>query len=91
MAMMKNNKRYLVFGLMLLGLFFLQDAMAQCPMCKIAAESNMENGGESGNGLNQGILYMFAAPYLIVGFISFMWWKNRKNYDGDDYIDLLDE
>ena len=29
---------------------------AQCPMCKIAAESNLENGGTEGKGLNTGIL-----------------------------------
>ncbi len=81
----------MVVGLILIGIFFLQDAIAQCPMCKIAAESNMENGGESGRGLNHGILYMFAAPYLIVGFIAFMWWKNKKHFDQDDSIDLLDE
>ena len=85
------NRKVLVWSLILIGIFFLQDAVAQCPMCKIAAESNMENGGESGNGLNTGILYMFAAPYLIVGFISFMWWKNKKDYDNEDYVDLLDE
>jgi len=86
-----SYKRILVFSLVFLGVFLLQDAIAQCPMCKIAAESNMQNGGESGNGLNHGILYMFFAPYLIVGFISYMWWRNKKNYDGDDYVDLLDE
>jgi len=85
------NKRIFVLVLIFIGVFFLQDAVAQCPMCKIAAESNMENGGESGSGLNTGILYMFAAPYLIVGFISYMWWKNKKNYDSDEYVDLLDE
>jgi hypothetical protein len=51
---------------------------AQCPMCKIAAESNMKNGGKAGRGLNQGILYMLAAPYLLVGTIAFVWWRNRR-------------
>lgn len=51
---------------------------AQCPMCKIAAESNMKNGGTAGKGLNRGILYMLATPYLIVGTVAFFWWRNRK-------------
>jgi len=51
---------------------------AQCPMCKIAAESNMKNGGSAGKGLNRGILYMLATPYLIVGTVAFFWWRNRK-------------
>ena len=56
---------------------------AQCPMCKIGAESNLKNGGSSGKGLNTGILYMLAMPYLLVGAIGFVWWKNRKE-DIDD-------
>ena len=53
-------------------------ANAQCPMCKIGAESNMRNGGTAGNGLNSGILYMLAMPYLLVSTLGFIWYKNRK-------------
>lgn len=51
---------------------------AQCPMCRIAAESNLENGGTAGQGLNAGILYMLAMPYLLVATLGFIWYKNRK-------------
>ncbi len=51
---------------------------AQCPMCKIAAESNLKDGGTAGKGLNTGILYMLATPYLIVGAIGYVWWRNRR-------------
>ncbi len=51
---------------------------AQCPMCKIAAESNLKNGGTAGKGLNAGILFMLGLPYFIVGGIGYVWWKNRK-------------
>lgn len=54
------------------------EVQAQCPMCKIAAQSNMRNGGTAGKGLNRGILYMLATPYLIVGTVAFFWWRNRK-------------
>lgn len=54
---------------------------AQCPMCRIAAESNLKNGGTMGRGLNTGILYMLATPYLIVGTIAFLWWRNRRKED----------
>jgi hypothetical protein len=50
---------------------------AQCPMCKMAAETNMQNGGNAGRGLNTGILYMLAMPYLLVGVLGFLWYKNR--------------
>lgn len=51
---------------------------AQCPMCKIGAESNLKNGGAAGKGLNTGILFMLSMPYLIVGSIGYMWWRNRN-------------
>jgi hypothetical protein len=62
-------------------LFITPDVLAQCPMCKLSAESNLRDGGTAGKGLNAGILYMFAMPYLIVGTLGYLWYKNRKNYD----------
>lgn len=50
----------------------------QCPMCKISAESNLNNGGSAGKGLNKGILFLFAAPYLIIGSIGAIWYTNRN-------------
>ena len=70
--------------LKILALFFVlsfstpNSLPAQCPMCKIGAESNLKNGGTAGKGLNTGILYMLAMPYILVGTIGFIWWKNRK-------------
>ncbi|MFN8280973.1 MAG: hypothetical protein U0V49_11905 [Saprospiraceae bacterium] len=51
---------------------------AQCPMCKMSAESNMQNGGMAGRGLNTGILYLLALPYLIAGTMIFLFRKNRS-------------
>ena len=57
---------------------------AQCPMCRIAAESNMENGGSAGKGLNKGILYLLATPYLIVGTLGFLWWRSQRNKNKEE-------
>jgi hypothetical protein len=82
------------FFTLLIALFVLTgtaDLVAQCPMCKMSAESNMRNGGTAGAGLNAGILYMLVAPYLIVGGIAFWWWRNRsKNQDSDLPGELLE-
>ncbi|THH41745.1 hypothetical protein [Neolewinella litorea] len=64
----------LVFVLLLIG----GDLLAQCPMCRATAESNLANGGTEGQGLNQGILYLLGMPYVLVGTIAFIWWRNRK-------------
>ena len=53
--------------------------MAQCAMCRATLENNVSNG-EVGiaAGLNIGILYLFAAPYLVVAFIAYMWYKRSR-------------
>lgn len=56
-------------------------ANAQCPMCRMSAESNMKNGGTAGKGLNKGILYLFFTPYIIIGTLGFLWWKHKKKQE----------
>lgn len=63
---------------MLLFSAIYTEVAAQCPMCRMSAESNLNNGGTVGRGLNTGILYMLAMPYLIVGCIGIWWYRNRK-------------
>ncbi len=53
------------------------NSVAQCPMCKMSAESNLKNGGTAGKGLNNGILFMLLTPYLIIGVVGYVWYKNR--------------
>lgn len=65
--------------LLVLALAMPATAFAQCPMCKISMESNLENGGTAGQGLNKGILYLFATPYIIIGGIGYVWYRNRKH------------
>lgn len=43
------------------------DAFAQCSMCRTSAESDLKNQkGSIARGLNTGILYLMAVPYLIL-------------------------
>lgn len=54
-------------------LFFLAItfyASAQCAMCRAVAQSGTNNGQSVGGGLNHAILYLMAAPYLLL-FIFF--------------------
>ena len=61
---------------------------AQCPMCRISAEKNLKDGGTAGKGLNKGILYMLATPYVLVGTIGFIWWRNRKREDEGEELGM---
>lgn len=83
------NSGFLTLGIVLL-LFFLATtaAQAQCPMCRMSAESNLANGGVNGRGLNTGILYMLAMPYLVVGAIGYWWWRNRRPESGQQAAEM---
>ncbi|MEL6970976.1 MAG: hypothetical protein AAFZ63_14525 [Bacteroidota bacterium] len=67
--------------LMVLILLLPEVADAQCPMCRMTAESNLANGGTEGQGLNNGIMYMLATPYILIGVIGYVWWRNRRKED----------
>ncbi len=56
---------------------------AQCAMCTTAVESNNKSGSSTTKGLNNGIVYLLAAPYLAVAVVGFVWYKKyrRKNVD----------
>ncbi|MEX1189487.1 MAG: hypothetical protein WED33_09530 [Bacteroidia bacterium] len=67
----------LLFALMLLS---SAPAFSQCAMCKATVESNIENNKEVvGRGLNDGIIYLMSIPYIVLGGIGFMVYKNWKS------------
>lgn len=55
---------------------------AQCPMCKMSAEADLENGGSTAKGLNKGIMYLLLFPYILVGTLGFVWWRHNKKIAG---------
>lgn len=54
------------------------DVQGQCAMCTLNADNSTQNGNTQGNGLNSGILYLLAAPYLAVAVVGFIWYKKYK-------------
>ena len=66
----------------LLLLLITIDANAQCAMCKAVVETNLENGGTKGAGLNDGILYLMSVPYiaaLVFGVLFYLQKKKKRN------------
>jgi hypothetical protein len=86
---MKGLKILLIIFIAGIVLFSFEPVRAQCAMCTAAVESNSKNGSTTANGLNHGIMYLLAAPYLAVAAIGFIWYKKyrRKNVS----IDMPDE
>lgn len=78
---MKNQRLILVSFIVLAILLNSSDLFAQCSMCTLNAENAVQNGNSEGNGLNRGILYLLAAPYLAIAGVGFLWYKKyrRKN------------
>jgi len=48
---------------------------AQCAMCRAVLET--EEGGKKGEALNDGIVYLMAFPYLLVGGLGYYIYRTR--------------
>jgi len=78
---MKSSKFFLsllVFGLLV---FVAINANAQCAMCTATVESSNASGNNATNGLNNGIMYLLAAPYLAVAIVGYIWYKKYRKKD----------
>lgn len=52
------------------------DVAAQCSICTKTAS---QLGEKPAKALNGAIIYLMAAPFAIVGFIGWRWWKTQKD------------
>ncbi|HEY9486895.1 MAG TPA: hypothetical protein VIQ51_01105 [Chryseosolibacter sp.] len=56
------------------------NASAQCAMCRATLENNFSNGDPGiAAGINFGILYLLALPYLAAIIIGYLWFKSTKD------------
>lgn len=67
---MLKRKRYI---LLLLLLFVAVSVNAQCAMCRAVLET--EEGQGTAEGINNGIVYLMAIPYLLIAGIGFIIYK----------------
>jgi len=67
-----------IFILLLVALFFSATLQAQCSVCTKTA---LQLGEKPAQGLNTAILYLMMAPFAIVGYIGFRWWKGNKKFE----------
>lgn len=69
------KKQRPIFILFLFLLCSLQQLAAQCSICTKTAEQLGEGPAKA---LNGAIIYLMAAPFAIMGYIGFRWWKREK-------------
>ncbi|MHA8106772.1 hypothetical protein [Aquirufa sp. 5-AUSEE-100C1] len=68
-----------IFFLVLMLILIQWNADAQCAMCRTTVESTVSNGRSNiATGLNTGILYLLTAPYLLVGAVAWLWFRQSK-------------
>lgn len=72
----------------LIALFFLYHAFvfSQCAMCKATLESDLAAGGSAGKGINNGIMYLIAFPYLLLGVVGYFVYKHYKKTRNSDQV-----
>ncbi len=74
---MKNKIKYW-FAVVVLLLISKTALFAQCAMCKSSVESDMANGNNAmAQGLNTGILYLMAIPYIILMLGGYFFFKKQ--------------
>jgi hypothetical protein len=69
------KKCLIIFSVFVVLLLLQVSAEAQCAMCTKTAS---QLGEKPALGMNQGILYLMGAPFMIVGFIAYRWWKTQQ-------------
>jgi len=67
----------------LLMLFFISCILSATSnitsaQCSICTKTTQQLGEKPAKGMNSGILYLAFAPFAIVGYIGYRWWKNNK-------------
>jgi hypothetical protein len=70
----------LCLGMLILS---VQPVLAQCAMCSATAEAGVKNGNTEANGLNDGIIYLLAAPYIAIAAVGYIWYKKYRRKDVD--------
>lgn len=58
-------------------LLFPELAVAQCAMCRAVLES--EGNSTIAEGVNNGIMYLMAIPYVLVGVLFYFVYRKMRN------------
>ena len=76
------KKHYFILVITLVILILPNLTEAQCAMCKASVESSIGQKNSVAGGINHGILYLMAIPYLLIAFIFrkqiVALWKNFR-------------
>lgn len=69
----------LLMGMLFVMAPFSAPIQAQCAMCSLNAENSAQDDSAKGKGLNDGILFLLAMPFVIGAGVGFLWYKRFRN------------
>jgi hypothetical protein len=74
--MLRKKIQYLFFiaAFLLVG---VEPVLGQCAMCRAVLESNGDNA--VAEGINNGIVYLMAIPYILVGVLIFIVYRKMRS------------
>ena len=78
MQQLFEMKNKIIFLITIAVLLITIDVNAQCAMCKAVVETNLESGDTKGMGLNNGILYLMAFPYIAASIFAILFFLQKK-------------
>ena len=71
------KKKYVMFFLLIFILLInVEEINGQCSMCRAVLESG--DAQETAKGINNGIIYLMAIPYVLVAFVGYQIFKLIK-------------
>ena len=77
-VLLEHYLKTLRLPMLLLSLLLLPDgAQAQCAMCRAVLESGGDN--TVAEGINNGIVYLMAIPYVLVGVLLYFVYRKIKS------------
>ncbi len=69
--------KWKLLGILVVVMLFLPETTAaQCAMCRAALESETDNS--QAEGINNGIVYLMAIPYILVGGLFFFIYRKMR-------------
>ena len=71
-----SNKKTIIAVLVVMALLSPTLLEAQCAMCRAALESEADNS--QAEGINNGIVYLMAIPYILVGGVFYLVYRKIK-------------
>jgi len=71
-----KKKLLICFLIFCLSFLVAEPSSAQCSIC---TKTTQQLGEKPAKGMNTGILYLAFAPFALVGFVAYRWWRNQKS------------